>query len=135
MQRRNGQPARLRSSPGHAAVHAGSSQDQQVSGHGDRRPDAPATNHEPPAGADRADVAAGGRLIMPFPAGLGQPRRRQPGLAEPPDRPRPPEPRDGPPPVPGALPKRRPDPSRPSVPSRFATRPEPAGGTRPVAPP
>jgi hypothetical protein len=140
MQPRNGQPRRLRNKPGSAVVRAGSLQNQQVSalvpgnGRGRGSPtagqDPPAADREEPAAA--ADVTADGAVSASVPADSGVPQPGRPGLAEPPDRPRPREPRGRPPPVPSELPKRTPDASRPSVPSRHAKRPVPPGGARPA---
>jgi hypothetical protein len=135
MQSRNGQPARIRSAPGGAAVHVGSPQNQQVSGLGP----GPRAGHRgspgDPADIHDADITADGEVTAPVPAGSGPSRPGRPRLPEPPDRPRPPEPRDRPPPpVPSKLPKRTPDPSRPSVPSKLPKRSAPPGGTRPPQP-
>ena len=128
MQPRNGQPRRLRNKPGSAAVHAESPQNQQVSalvpgngrGHGSPTAagqDPPAADREGPAAAAAAaaDVTADGTVSAPVPADSGVPRPGRPGLAEPPDRPRPREPRGKPPPVSSDLPKRMRDASRPST--------------------
>jgi len=145
MQPRNGQPRRLRNKPGAAAVHAESPQNQQVSalvpgnGRGRSSPtaagqDPPAADREGPAAVAAADVTAGGTVSAPVPADSGVPPPGGPGLAEPPDRPRPREARGKPPPVSSELPKRTRDASRPSVPSRYAKRPVPAGGAGPAEP-
>ncbi|HEY3035874.1 MAG TPA: hypothetical protein VGJ54_14615 [Streptosporangiaceae bacterium] len=126
-------------------MHAESPQNQQVSAlvpgrgrsrgsSGEAGQDRPAGDREGSAGAAGADVTADGAVSSPVPADSGVPRPGRPGLAEPPDRPRPRESRGKPPPVSSELPKRTRDASRPSVSSRYAKRPVPAGGAQPAEP-
>ena len=112
MQSRSGRPSRPGDTAGRSAVRA-------------QPPDQELTSENPPQPAGCGDGGpADGDIQIVLPAGPGQ---------LPPDRPRSPEPPRPPPPIPDELPRRRPDPSRPSVPSRLSRRPAPT--LRPAGPP
>src|SRR5215467_9682150 len=111
MQSRNGRP----SPPGHTAG-GGSVRAQPPDG--ELASENPA---QPPGAGDGGAAADDDQIVLPpDPAPLPpDPARLPPDPARlPPDRPRPPGTPGPPPPVPDELPRRRADPSRPSVPSR-----------------
>jgi hypothetical protein len=141
MQSRNLRPAPSRSVTRRGTVHVESLGDhppsecpREVPGAGEAGPAAADRQETPPAPA-----TADSQVTAPAPAATGQ---------LPPDQPRPPEPAAPPPPAPAELPKRKADPSRPSVPTSRTRwpgptpavprerpgRPEPAGDSSPHEP-
>jgi len=113
MQSRNSRPSPPGDSAGGGAVRAQSPDGELTSENPSR----------PPASGDGAPAADDIQVVLPA----------DPGHL-PPDRPRPREPPGPPPPIPNELPKRRADPSRPSVPSRRSRKPAPVPGAGPPGP-
>jgi hypothetical protein len=131
MQSRNLRPAPSGTVTEHGSVHVQSLDDHAAS----------ASPQEVPGTGEADPPAADSRVTRPAPAASGQ-------LS--PDRPEPDEPPAPSPPVPAELPKRKADPSRPSVPTRrtrwpgpppaaeppdHSGRPEPPGDSSPPEPP